>query len=90
MGFVYLVQMEGTAFYKIGMSLEPHLRLRTLQTGNPHTLLLRSTQAVKDMRKMETKLHQRFEAQRVRNMTAREWFEFRHDSAAVERAFNAL
>lgn len=89
-GFVYLIQEEGTAFYKIGMSLEPHLRLQTLQTGNPHTLLLRSKHLVDDMRKMETTLHQRFGAQRLQNNTAREWFEFRHDRATVERAFDTI
>ncbi|KAL8711434.1 MAG: hypothetical protein Q9220_004092 [cf. Caloplaca sp. 1 TL-2023] len=49
-GCVYLIHMKGTAFYKIGMSLDPQLRLRTLQTGNPCTLQLQDSRVVKDMR----------------------------------------
>ena len=89
-GFVYLIHMEGTIFYKIGMSLDPQIRLRTLQTGNPHTLQIRSTQAVPDMRSAETSLHRQFEAQRVSNINAKEWFDFGSDSGEVEIAFGAL
>ena len=89
-GCVYLIHMTGTTFYKIGMSLDPQIRLRTLQTGNPHTLLIRSTQAVRDMRGAETFLHRRFEAQRVPNVHAQEWFDFGSNSSEVETAFRTL
>ncbi|KAL9098918.1 MAG: hypothetical protein Q9163_005505 [Psora crenata] len=89
-GYVYLIHMEGTMFYKIGMSLDPHIRLRTLQTGNPHTLLILNTKAVQDMRAAETSLHQQFEAQRVPNPIAREWFDFGNDIGQIETAFNTL
>ncbi|KAI4122851.1 MAG: hypothetical protein LQ338_005585 [Usnochroma carphineum] len=89
-GSVYLIHMEGTTFYKIGMSLDPQIRLRTLQTGNPHTLTIRRTQVVADMRGAESRLHRRFEAQRIGNVNAMEWFDFGSDVGMVEAAFSAL
>jgi len=88
-GLVYLIHMTGTTFYKIGMSLDPQLRLRTLQTRNPHTLTIRSTLAVQDMRSAETGLHRHFEAQRVSSGNAREWFDFSGGTGEVEMASDA-
>ena len=89
-GYVYLIHMQDTTFYKIGMSLDPVLRLRTLQTGNPHPLLLLTTQAVLDMRSAELHLHQRFEAQRVPNVNVREWFDLVDGVGEAEKAFRTL
>lgn len=89
-GYIYMIHMEGTTFYKLGMSLDPQTRLRTLQTGNPYPLQILNTQAVPDMRSAETRLHQHFEAQRVPNLIAREWFDFRHGTGEVETAFSTL
>ena len=89
-GYVYLIHMEGTTFYKIGMSLDPQLRLRTLQTGNPYTLHILNTQAVQDMRSAESSLHRRFQAHRVPNLNAREWFNFGNGTGEVETAFSIL
>ena len=89
-GFVYLIHMEGTTFYKIGMSLDPPIRLRTLQTGNPHPLHLLNKQDAQDMRSAEISLHRRFETQRVPNLNAREWFDFADGIGEVETAFATL
>ncbi|KAI4140421.1 MAG: hypothetical protein L6R39_005806 [Caloplaca ligustica] len=89
-GFVYLIHMEGTTLYKIGMSLDPQIRLRTLQTGNPHTLTICRTQLVSDMRSAESQLHSRFGAQRIVNTNAMEWFDFERNIERVEPAFSAL
>ena len=89
-GYVYLIHMEGTTFYKIGMSVDPQIRLQTLQTGNPHPLILRHTQVVQDMRSAEFGLHQQFETQRVPNLNVREWFAFNDGTDEVETAFNTL
>ena len=82
--------MSGTTFYKIGMSLDPEMRLRTLQTGNPLPLSLLSTHDVQDMRSAEMSVHQRFENQRVPNASVREWFEFSDGAGEVEREFERL
>ena len=89
-GHVYLIRMEGTSLFKIGMSLDPEIRLRTLQTGNPQLLHLVQTQAVQDMRNEELNLHQRFDAQRVPNPNVREWFDFGNDVSDIMTAFGNL
>ena len=89
-GHIYLIRMEGTTFYKIGMSFDPLIRLRTLQTGNPHPLTLLITQAVVDMRSAELSLHRLFAAQRVPNRDIREWFDFGTSIGDVEIAFGTF
>lgn len=90
-GYVYLIHMTGTSYYKIGMSLDPEIRLRTLQTGNPYALNIITTRNVPDMRSAESALHRRYEAQRVLNLNAREWFDFGDDGIEeVEDAFRAV
>lgn len=82
--------METTAFYKIGMSLDPEIRLRTLQTGNPHPLYLLNTRTVQDMRSAEMDLHRQFETQRVPNLNVREWFDLSDGIDEVQAAFATL
>lgn len=89
-GYIYLIHMQNTTFYKIGMSLDPEIRLRTLQTGNPHPLYLLNTQAVEDMRSAEMDLHRRFETQRVPNVNVREWFDLGGGTSEVDTAFAIL
>ena len=89
-GYVYLIRMENTTFFKIGMSLDPEIRLRTLQTGNPHPLRLLDIRAVPDMRSAEIGLHRRFETQRVPNLNVREWFDLSHGADQVQTAFATL
>ena len=86
-GYLYLVHMENTTLYKIGMSLDPELRLRTLQTGNPYVLRLLHMQAVHDMLSAEVSLHERFAHARVENILVREWFDFGDDLRGVHHAF---
>ena len=89
-GYVYLIRMENTTFYKIGMSLDPEIRLRTLQTGNPHQLILINRQDVRDMRSAEMHLHRRFERRRVPNVYVREWFDLEEGTGEVDNAFASL
>ncbi|KAI4186855.1 MAG: hypothetical protein L6R41_003204 [Letrouitia leprolyta] len=90
-GFVYLIHMTGTTYYKIGMSLDPEIRLRTLQTGNPYVLNIVTTRSVSDMRSAESELHRRYDAQRVLNLNAREWFDFGEGRVEeVQDAFDAI
>lgn len=88
-GYIYLIHMDNTTFYKIGMSLEPAIRLRTLQTGNPSSLEIVNTQIVEDMRNSEMALHRQFEAHRVSNARVREWFNLDGVIDEVEMAFAA-
>lgn len=86
-GYLYLIHMGSTTFYKIGMSLDPEIRLHTLQTGNPQPLHLLTTQAVQDMRSAEMGLHRQFESQRVPNPNVREWFDLGDRTDEVQKAF---
>ncbi|KAG8525980.1 uncharacterized protein KY384_000742 [Bacidia gigantensis] len=75
-GFVYLIRMSSHPFLKIGMSLDPDVRLRTLQTGNPYPLRLVRTWRVGDMRRVEMGLHRAFQGRRADNEGGTEWFDF--------------
>ena len=57
------------------MSLDPEVRLGTVQTGNPDQLGLIDKWAVQYMHSMEAGLHQWFEARKVENKSVREWFD---------------
>lgn len=89
-GYVYLIHMENTTFFKIGMSLDPELRLRTLQTGNPQPLFLRNMRPVQDMRNAEVSLHRQFETRRVPNPNVREWFDLSEGTVEIGNAFATL
>lgn len=89
-GYIYLIHMDNTNFYKIGMSLDPAIRLRTLQTGNPHPLYLINTQTVQDMRSAELNFHRLFETHRVPNAHVREWFDLGGVIDEVKKAFAAV
>ena len=87
-GSIYLIHMSDSTFYKIGMSLDPHIRLSTLQTGNPNALVLLKTRTVTDMRTAEMGLHRLFDAYKVPNESVREWFDFTADRIGdVEKIF---
>lgn len=72
------------------MSLDPEVRLRTLQTGNPHPLYLLNKHTVQDMRSAEMDLHRQFETQRVPNFNVREWFDLYDGTDEVQAAFATL
>ena len=91
-GHVYLIHMQDTSFFKIGMSLDPATRLRTLQTGNPRPLRLLGVREVEDMLAAEARLHRRFDSQGVKDGGGREWFDFGEASSDLEAdwVFRAL
>ncbi|MGF2618471.1 GIY-YIG nuclease family protein [Rossellomorea vietnamensis] len=69
-GFIYVIQEEG-GFFKIGKSVNPVTRLKTLQTSHPRPLQLVHVIEVEDMKSIESKLHDLFESKRLSG----EWFE---------------
>ena len=90
-GFLYLIHIENTSFYKIGSSVDPELRIRTLQTGNPLFLQLVKTQIVENMRRAEAVLHKQFVSQKISNPRAREWFDLMGNQVqAVLDAFGRM
>ena len=70
-GFVYLIRQTITPYYKIGKSKDPYKRLQTLQTGTPLELQIVSRVWSFDAVRLESTLHEYFDAYRVRG----EWFD---------------
>ena len=89
-GHIYLIHMEETTFYKIGMSLDPKIRLQTLQSGNPYLLNFFNSHIVQDIRSAGMDLHRQFETKRVLNFNVREWFDLYDGTDEVQAAFATL
>lgn len=72
MGVVYLIQNSDDNLYKIGVTKgDANIRLRKLQTGNPHQLKLISTFQTKYPFRLESMLHNKFRMYQVLN----EWYD---------------
>lgn len=72
--WIYLIQVEGTDFTKIGFSENPKKRLSDLQTANPHKLnmiaMYQSVNHKTEVKLAERFLHKKFKGYNVRG----EWF----------------
>lgn len=87
-GYLYLIRIENTSMYTIGMSLDPEIRLQTLQAATPFPLCLLKTQGVQDMRSAEIILHRQFECQEVPHLNSiSRWYNLGNDVDAVQTAF---
>lgn len=72
-GFVYSLLDTEDNSRKLGKSSNVEQRLKTVQTGNPHKLIIEYRLAVTDMTKAESSLHSLFAAKRLRKGKG-EWF----------------
>jgi hypothetical protein len=73
-GFIYAIQSpESPRYVKLGLSSNPQARLRNLQTGSPHKLVLIWSFACKNMAETEAAFHEVFDKYRI---PAGEWFDF--------------
>jgi len=70
-GYVYFIQNGNEDIIKIGWSIDPLSRLKTLQTGSPHPLLIIAVQSASD-RSLEHFLHKKFKKQHIKG----EWFTY--------------
>jgi len=68
--YLYVIKEDNTPNYKIGISKNPELRLKQLQTGNSSKLSLIYTVKAENRYKDETELHKIFEAYKIQG----EWF----------------
>lgn len=77
MGIVYLINIDGTNQYKIGMtSRNIETRFQELKTGNPN-LILKETYSSENFAKIETILHRQFKFKKIEG----EWFQLDEDTA---------
>ena len=69
-GFVYLIKHSEKPLYKIGITVNPEVRIKGFNSGLPFTVEEICTIATDDMRKMELNLHNKYLDKRVNG----EWF----------------
>lgn len=76
---VYVLHDKESGYVKIGSAKDPQRRLATLQTGNPHELIILRTIETNDDINIEHRMHWMFDDYRVRNNNLKhsEWFEDR-------------
>lgn len=70
-GYIYLLHGEGTAWYKIGISVQPTARRHSLGTNSPFPINTVSCYDVEDMLGVEAWWHETFAHKRKHG----EWFE---------------
>jgi len=77
--YIYLIRQENSNYYKIGKSVSPKSRIKTLQDGNPVALkLIHSTQCADNGFLAELAIHSKFKNYYVQG----EWFEFKDNQIA--------
>lgn len=72
MKYVYLIQSLENNTYKIGMSKNPNMRVKQLQTGNSSELKLIESYQSKHASKIEKTLQRKYSSKKRKG----EWFEF--------------
>jgi hypothetical protein len=87
--FIYVMKIDNTELYKIGVSSEPSKRLSVIQTGSPFKVDLVNTYKVSNAYKLEKELHDLFKEKRKKG----EWFELsnynlREIELIIERSWN--
>jgi len=84
-GWLYVVRMENTPWFKIGVAVKDvDRRLSYVQQGLPQDIQVVGVAQAKDAYALERKLHREFEARRVR----REWFAL--EEADIQRVHEIL
>ncbi|WLW38125.1 hypothetical protein [Halorubrum tailed virus BLv36] len=83
--YVYLIH-SNAGHTKIGISMQPQQRKRSLQTGSAHDLELLATRQSQNPAELEKSLHDKYEKHHVRG----EWFDIPKDklNALVQRFKN--
>ncbi len=72
---VYIVNMKGTTYYKIGNSENVENRIKQLQTSNPMDIILIISYKCKRSELLEKTLHEIYKDKKIRG----EWFIFNED-----------
>jgi hypothetical protein len=74
---IYMLNLEGTNYVKIGITRDIHNRVNQIQAGVPITILILDCVRVRHARRLEAELHRHLAAFRVRG----EWFVLPLDEA---------
>ena len=73
-GWVYMIAARETDLIKVGLSEDPSKRLKELQTGDPHQLIIEGQEWVHDMQKTETQLHHALRQYKSQLGGGTEWY----------------
>jgi len=73
---IYIIQMENTDIFKIGVADDPISRIRGIQVGNPYRLKLIDSFYKENAYEVERKIHKRYKKHRM----VGEWFELSSES----------
>lgn len=74
-GCIYIVNARGTSLYKIGYASNVGERMHSMRTDSPLELDVIAVIPAREPRKMESRLHRKYEKKRVRG----EWFNLSND-----------
>lgn len=77
--YVYLLNIQGTDFYKIGFSKNPEKRVKELQTASPLKIVLICKYLSKRATRIEKILHRINSSKKINEIEGElngEWFEF--------------
>lgn len=94
MDFLYLIRNTDNDTYKIGVSKNPSIRIKQLQTGNASKLELIHIFKTTFPYKIESSLHRKYSLQNIHN----EWFQmtsidvedFINECEKLDKAFHIL
>lgn len=76
-GTIYLVHAQKTNRYKIGITSQPMEKyIKSLQSRSPYQLEIIHTIKVQNYHRIESELHKKFEAQKIKINGSNEWFQF--------------
>jgi predicted GIY-YIG superfamily endonuclease len=92
--FLYLIKNIDNSTYKIGVSKNPSLRIKQLQTGNASKLELIHSFKTTFPYKIESSLHRKYSLQNIHN----EWFQmssidiedFLNECKRLDKVFHVL
>ena len=70
-GYIYVLNIEGTDFYKFGVSQNPARRISDLSNATPFNILIIYAEQFNQVYEVETLIHNKIEDFYIKN----EWFE---------------
>lgn len=71
MKYVYLIKSLSSSEYKIGVSKDPHMRIKNIQTGNSEELVVIDRYYTEYPNKIETSIHNLLSGNKKKG----EWFD---------------
>jgi hypothetical protein len=81
--YVYMINIQNTNYYKIGVSINPQQRLKAIENGSPFNTYIRAMYYTDFAFAHESYLHSLFKHKRVKN----EWFVLNNDDFDLAKKY---